>query len=324
MMRAASAWTIALAAAITAAQAQTEQPSPSAEPVRIYTLLAEDEDWSFLKDPSLRQDVWDPLKYISLPVDGWYLSIGGGTRQVFEQVGNDNWGKQNYRNTFYLERYVLHTDWHLGKHFRAYVELKSGLESFRQGGPRPIDEKKLDFEEAFVELRTCEGTRWAALDVGRQELNYGSGRLVSVREGPNVRQSFDGARLKSKIGIWRIDLWATRPDLDKPGYFDNAPDHRTAFWGVYATRPWQRRVSFDSYYLGVDRKSALRKNSEKWPIGADLSILPFQGLSALAISLPADALGAKTVQPRVLKEPRSLGASRLACMTADLHKHLIS
>ena len=255
MMRTASAWTIALAAAITAAQSQTEQPSPSAQPVRIYTLLAEDEDWSFLKDPSLRQDLWDPLKYISLPVDGWYLSIGGGTRQVFEQVGNDNWGKQNYRNTFYLERYVLHTDWHLGKHFRAYVELKSGLESFRQGGPRPIDEKKLDFEEAFVELRTCEGTRWAALDLGRQELNYGSGRLVSVREGPNVRQSFDGARLKSKIGIWRIDLWATRPDLDKRGYFDNAPDHRTAFWGVYATRPWQRRVSFDSYYLGVDRKS---------------------------------------------------------------------
>ena len=61
---------------------------------------------------------------------------------------------------------MLHTDWHFGKHFRTYVELKSGLESFRKGGPRPIDEKKLDFEEAFVELGTGEGDSWAALRVG--------------------------------------------------------------------------------------------------------------------------------------------------------------
>ena len=255
MMRTASRWILALAAAITAAQAQTDQPTSSAEPVRTYTLLGEDEDWSFLKDPSLRQDLWDPLKYIPLGPEGWYLSIGGGAREVLEQVGNDNWGKQPYTNTFYLERYVLHTDWHFGKYFRTYVELKSDWESFRKGGPRPIDEKKLDFEEAFVEVGAEEGDNWVAVLAGRQQLNYGSGRLVSVREGPNVRQSFDGARLKSRIGGWRIDGWAVRPDLDKPGFFDNVPDHGTAFWGVYATHPWRRRVSFDSYYLGLDRKS---------------------------------------------------------------------
>jgi hypothetical protein len=255
MMRTASWWILGLAAAITAAQAQTDQPTSSAEPVRTYTLLGEDEDWSFLKDPSLRQDLWDPLKYIPLGPDGWYLSIGGGAREVLEQVGNDNWGKQPYTNTFYLERYVLHTDWHFGKYFRTYVELKSDWESFRKGGPRPIDEKKLDFEEAFVEVGAEEGDNWVAVLAGRQQLNYGSGRLVSIREGPNVRQSFDGARLKSRIGGWRIDGWAVRPDLDKLGFFDNVPDHGTAFWGVYATRPWRRRVSFDSYYLGLDRKS---------------------------------------------------------------------
>jgi hypothetical protein len=255
MMRTASRWILGLAAAITAAQAQTDQPTGSAEPVRTYTLLGEDEDWTFLKDPSLRQDLWDPLKYIPLGAGGGYLSIGGGAREVVEQVGNDNWGKQNYTNTFYLERYVLHTDWHFGKYFRTYVELKSDWESFRQGGPRPIDKKKLDFEEAFVEIGAEEGDNWVAVLAGRQELNYGSGRLVSVREGPNVRQSFDGARLKSRIGGWRVDGWAVRPDLDKLGVFDNVPDHSTAFWGLYATRPWRRRVSFDSYYLGLGRQS---------------------------------------------------------------------
>src|ERR1700721_4518126 len=124
MMRTPSRGILCLAAAITVAQAQTDQTASSAVPVRTYTLLGEDEDWSFLKDPSLRQDFWDPLKYIPLGPDGWYLSIGGGARGVLEQVRNDNWGKQPYTNPFYLARYVLHTDWHFGKYVRAYVELK--------------------------------------------------------------------------------------------------------------------------------------------------------------------------------------------------------
>jgi len=255
-MRNVSAWMLALAAAIPAAQAQADLPASSAEPVRTYTLLRQDENWSFLKDPSLRQDFWDPIKYIPLGAEGWFLTIGGEAREAFEQVGNDNWGKQPYTNTFFLERYMLHTDWHLGKYVRAFVQLKSGLESFRTGGPRPIDEKKLDFEAAFVEVGATSGDNWVVLQAGRQELNYGSGRLVSVREGPNVRQSFDGAKLKGKAGEWRVDLFATRPDIDKPGFFNNIPDHQTAFWGVYATRPLRRRVSIDSYYLGLDRKAA--------------------------------------------------------------------
>jgi hypothetical protein len=255
-MRTAIVLTFALATAISVVHAQTDQFAGSSEAVRTYSLLREDEDWSFLKDPSLRQDFWDPIKYIPLGPDGWFLTVGGEVREVFEQVGNDNWGKQPYTNTFFLERYMLHTDWHLGKHVRVFVQLKSGLESFRGGGARPIDEKKLDFEAAFVEVGTTSGDNWLVLQAGRQELNYGSGRLVSVREGPNVRQSFDGAKLKGKTGEWRVDLFAARPDLDKPGFFNNVPDHRAAFWGVYATRPLRRRVSIDSYYLGLDRKSA--------------------------------------------------------------------
>ena len=229
--------------------------SAHAQSVPAYSLLRENEDWSFLRDTSLRQDIWDPLKYIRLGSDDWYLTIGGEVREVFEQVGNDNWGKQRYTNTFLLERYMLHSDWHLGPHFRVFVQLKSGLESSRAGGPRPIDEKKLDFEAAFFEARTS-GKNWIALRVGRQELNYGSGRLISVREGPNVRQSFDGFKVMSTIGSWNVDAFAARPDLDKPGFFNNSPDHRTTFWGVYASRPRTGRFSIDVYYTGLDRKAA--------------------------------------------------------------------
>lgn len=144
----------------------------------------------------------------------------------------------------------------MGENFRVFVQLKSGLEDFRAGGPRPIDEKKLDFEAAFLEVGNTHKKNWAVLRIGRQELNYGSGRLVSVREGPNVRQSFDGLKIRGKVSAWNVDAWAVRPDLDKPGFFDNVPDHTTAFWGVYATRPLRRGVGYDLYYLGLDRKDA--------------------------------------------------------------------
>jgi hypothetical protein len=124
---------------------------------RSYSLLRENEDWSFLADPALREDIWDPAKYIPLRRRGWYVTIGGEIREVFEHVANDNWGKQPYRNAFFLQRYMLHTDWHIGNHFQAFMQVKSGLVSFRQGGPRPIDEKKLDFEAACVEVGASSG-----------------------------------------------------------------------------------------------------------------------------------------------------------------------
>jgi hypothetical protein len=223
---------------------------------RAYSLLRENEDWSFLANSANRDDFLDPIKYIPLGKNGSYVSFGGEIRYAFEQVGNDNWGKQNYTNTFFLQRYMFHSDWHLGDWFRVFVQLKSGLESFRESGARPIDEKKFDFEAAYVEVGAPKGKNWAVLRVGRQDLNYGSGRLVSVREGPNVRQSFDGAKIRSKVNEWNIDAFAVRPDLDKPGFFNNAPDHKTAFWGIYTTRSLRHGLSLDTYYLGEDRKTA--------------------------------------------------------------------
>src|SRR5712692_9175901 len=175
-------------------------------PGRSYQLLREDEDWSFLRDRSLQRDFWDPVKFVPLRNGGeWYMTIGGEAREVWEQIGNDNWGQQPYMNGYLNERYMLSFDLHYGKHVRTFVELKSGLNSFRAGGPRPIDEKKLDLQAGFVELGTSEGQNSIAFRAGRQELEYGSGRLIDVREGPNVRLSFDVFLLRTKMNSWQVD-----------------------------------------------------------------------------------------------------------------------
>jgi hypothetical protein len=105
----------------------------------------------FLADPDKRQDFWDPIKYIRLRPgrNDWFLSIGGEAREVWEQIGNDNWGQQPFMNAYLNERYMFYFDVHYSKHVRSFVELKSGLNSYRIGGPRPIDEKNSIYKQHF-------------------------------------------------------------------------------------------------------------------------------------------------------------------------------
>jgi Alginate export len=239
-------------------QGQSKLPNESPPPARTYHLLREDDDWTFLSDPAERQDLWDPIKYIPLRLgrNDWFLSLGGEGREIWEQIGNDNWGQQPFMNGYFNQRYMFYFDVHYGKHVRSFVELKSGLNSHRIGGPRPIDEKKLDFQAAFLEVGTGNDRKWIKLRGGRQEMEYGSGRLIDVREGPNVRLSFDGFKVKTGIGSWQIDGFAMRPDLDKPSFFNNVPDHSVEFWGVYGVRPLKKNLTLDTYYLGIGRKAA--------------------------------------------------------------------
>src|SRR6266404_3629217 len=72
----------------------------------------------------------------------------------------------------------------------------------------------------------------------------------------NVRLCFDGFKVKAGVGSWQIDGFAVRPDLDKPGFFDNVPNHAVGFWGVYGVRPLTKTITLDAYYLGLDRKTA--------------------------------------------------------------------
>jgi hypothetical protein len=239
-------------------QGQSVPTTESLAPARIYHLLREDDDWSFLADPAERQEFWDPIKYIRLRSgrNDWFLSMGGEAREIWEQIGNDNWGQKAFMNGYFNERYMLYFDVHYGKHVRTFVEFKSGLNSYRIGGPRPIDEKKLDFQTAFLEFATGDERNWIKFRAGRHELEYGSGRLIDVREGPNVRLSFDGFKVKTGIGPWQIDGFAVRPALDMPGFFDNAPNHAVGFWGAYSVRTLTKTITLDAYYLGLDRKTA--------------------------------------------------------------------
>lgn len=234
-------------------------------PAYVFKNLRYDEDWSYLADPQKRTASFDRFKYISLGKKGWYLSIGGEIRERYEYLPNEFWGEEpKDTNGFFLQRYMLHADVHFGSRARIFFQLKSGIESGRKTGARLIDEDRLDVNQAFFDFNFFKESRSAAffkqatLRAGRQELSFGSNRLVSTREGPNVRQSFDGARLTANIEKWRVDFFAVKPVNSKFGIFDDDSDNTRTFWGAYGVRSFKLLPGgkVDVYYFGFDRKTA--------------------------------------------------------------------
>jgi hypothetical protein len=237
----------------------SEAAAPKRPPI---DLIRYKEDWSSLCDPKARTEFLDPLKCMSLrtPGESSYLSFGGEFRGVYEDVLDDNWSNTPYpTNSFGMERFQLHADLHFNPHVRLFVQLESGQEQGRPGGPRPIDKKNLDFLNAFLELDRGKNSKTPTVfRIGRQELQFGAGRLVAVREGPNVRQGFYAARITQQLNRWTLDAFAARPAKDNSGFFDNVPLQTTSFWGIYSERALggdPARVA-DFYYFGLDRKSA--------------------------------------------------------------------
>jgi hypothetical protein len=238
--------------------AQTDCPTrPPA-----YELLRQDEDYRYLGNPACRDDYWDRVKYVPLGSNAdTFVTLGGEIREWYESYRNASWGFGSQdKNGYLLQRLSIYSDIHAAPRIRMFVQLTNDIEAGRNGGPRPvIDESKLFFEEAFADITLSkEPGDQLVLRLGRQEFELGDGRLVDVREGPNVRQTFDGASLNWKASSWNIHGFALKPVLNGTGVFDAPPDHGSTFLGVYAVHPAPKIQggNIDLYYLGIARKDA--------------------------------------------------------------------
>lgn len=233
------------------------QAALSSETRQGFKSLRYDEDYNFLSDPALRTDPWDSVKYVPLR-DGraGYLSLGGEMRLRFESYENEFFSTQRAAdNAYLLQRYLLHADYHASERFRIFGQLQSAFEDGRSGAPRVTDENELDLHQLFADVTLHESLIFR---FGRQEMLYGSERLVSVREGTNNRRAFDAVRLLYRQDDTSVDVFFGSPVEVDPGVFDDQDVDGLRFWGIYATTPFPAMgdAKVDLYYLGIRNRSA--------------------------------------------------------------------
>jgi len=166
------------------------------------------------------------------------LSIGGDLRWRYEHAGNPRYGLERQdRWGVLMQRGSVFADLRVGEHWRGFAQLASSYANGRAAGPSPVDENRLDPTNLFVEWASAwKGEDGIGVRAGIQELQFGSGRAIDAREGPNVRRSFEAVRAYASSGPWRVDAFAAAPRQNRPGSFDDARSRTQALRGIYATR----------------------------------------------------------------------------------------
>jgi len=225
------------------------------------SLLRFEDDFTHCKNDSLKKGFGN-LKYISLKNKN-YISFGGELREQFQVYSNINFGDvpPNYKNISASQlwhRLMLHSNIELGDHVRLFVQLNNTLRFFNNNPAVPeIDENQLSLHQAFAEIKL---KHWK-FRVGRQELFYGNHRFLTVREGPNTRQAFDGVIIKKKFKDGGIDFLAVYKVFSRQYVFDDQ-SFKEGLIGIYGTQLFSnRKIGFDYYALNFQSK--LRKYNYK-------------------------------------------------------------
>ncbi|WP_430390115.1 alginate export family protein [Dyella sp. 20L07] len=217
------------------------------------------EDWSVLADPSMRTQWGDSLKYIPLSANNpaSYVSLGLNLRDRVEVLDAGSFGVGGTQNnTYLLQRFQIHADIHLDEHWQGFVQVEDARTVNKQviGG---ADRNPWDLRLAFVAYvrRFAAGTFKAR--VGRQDFAFDLQRFVSLRDGPNVRQSFDAIWADWETAKWRFIGFISQPVQYKDVHpFDDTSNHHFRFSTLRVERLVWGRNELSAYYSRYSRDNA--------------------------------------------------------------------
>lgn len=193
-----------------------------------------------------------------------HISFGGDIRLQYYDIRNVNMGKvrPNYLpDANYLEqRYMLHTDVTISPYFRGFVQFTSNHIAGNKDLIPQIDVNDLDLHQLFGEVRIPTPLR-VVVRFGRQEVSYGASSMIGIREGRNVRRSYNGSVISMKYRKLQGDLFYLLPTYVQNGVFDDTINTSEQVFGSYVTLGSKRKKGVDFYYLGAIRDTAWYANS---------------------------------------------------------------
>lgn len=208
------------------------------------------DNFAYLDDPKNTEcDLFDPLKRIRLG-DNLLFTTGGDVRSRYQNEYNSRLGPNN--NDYHLSRLRVYGDLWFRDDVRLYAEGIGAFTTGQELRPLPIDDTGFDLLNVFADVKLLEvGGSPVYARVGRQELLFGSQRLVSPLDWANTRRTFQGARLFRASEKTDVDLFWVQPVVPNPTALD-VVDNNQNFAGAWVTHRPDKTHSVDAYYLMLD------------------------------------------------------------------------
>lgn len=229
-----------------------KRENPPVSPYALYALMttpAFDIDFRYLEKPEHEKDIFDPVKRIYLG-DDFLLSFGGNFWYRYMRESDSR--LTNTSDNYHMIRSRFHADFWYQDRIRLFAEFLDARTFGQALAPLVTDVNHTDMLNLFADIKIANVKDGPAyLRVGRQELLYGSQRLISTLDWVNARRTFQGVK-----GFWRtpafdLDAFWVRPLVTERNNFDNWDEKREFFglWGTY--RPMKGHLA-DFYFLSLD------------------------------------------------------------------------
>ena len=233
-------------------------------PVARYGTDRSKEDWSYLRNPALSNDFFDPLKFIALnDAKTIYLTLSADerlknwyeTRPFLGQTKPYDSGRMTVRG-------IYGADLHLGPNFRLYGELVNGDAGGWAGyGYNTTYRKRLDVQQLYAEVTAPLAGAKTGLIVGRQEFLDAPNYVLFARETPDVPLSWNGVRGYAFWPRVRIDAFDfVQTNTNPNSMFHDTENYSARLFGAYES--WAvpdfrflnqpGHVFLDFFYLGYE------------------------------------------------------------------------
>jgi hypothetical protein len=217
-----------------------------------------DANFLYLEKPDNTEHDWifDHTKRLHFG-DNWMFSIGGEERIRYENFTDYQLTGKDQSQT--LERQRVYGDLWYGDLFRIYVEYMDAQSINPSPGlPSPIDVRRNDLLNAFADVKIGQvDNNPIYFRIGRQELIYGSERLLSSFDWANVLRNFEGVKTWYRSPKLDVDAFYVQPIIPNADHGLSSVDDKQGFAGLWATyRPegYQQSPSqtLDLYVLNLE------------------------------------------------------------------------
>jgi hypothetical protein len=212
-----------------------------------------DADWRYLDDPNNQEHDWlDSLHRIRIG-ENILFSIGGEVR--FRYLNEVDSRLTGIDNVYELLRTRVYGDLWITDRFRLYGELLDAHIYNNDLPPLVIDADHPDLLNLFADVRLFDfRDHGVYARIGRQEMLYGSQRLVSPLEWANTHRTFQGAKVYWHGDKLELEAFCVQPVIPSPGHFDSV-DNQVIFSGFNATYRPRKGQEVDAYYYNLDNNN---------------------------------------------------------------------